>query len=129
MHAALESSFAQLTPDEASWRWGAKALEHVRSCPGCARGRCLLGLSRAEPALLDDCMAAVRLAAEVAEDEARLWALVPAAAGRDSVYTLWKGSELADMRRRRSRQSVVSRDVSLPAIGVASGQRSWRPAS
>ena len=86
VHAALESSFAQLAPDEASWKWGAKAFAHVRSCPGCVSGRCLLGLSRAEPALLDDCMAAVRLAAEVAEDEARVRALVPAAAGRDSVY-------------------------------------------
>ena len=43
---------------------------------------------------------------------------------------VWKGSELTDrLLCCWSRQSVVSRDVSLPAIGVASGQRSWCPAS
>ena len=43
---------------------------------------------------------------------------------------VWKGSELTDrLLCCWSRQSVVSRDVSLPTIGVASGQQSWRPAS
>ena len=42
---------------------------------------------------------------------------------------VWKGSELTDMQLCWSRQSVVSRDVSLPTMGVASGQRSWCPAS
>ena len=42
---------------------------------------------------------------------------------------VWKGSELTDRQRCWSRQSVVSRDVSLPTIGVASEQQSWCPAS
>ena len=43
---------------------------------------------------------------------------------------VWKGSELTDRQLCCwSRQSVVSRDVSLPTIGVASGQQSCCPAS
>ena len=44
-------------------------------------------------------------------------------------WALWKGSEWQDRQLRWSRQSVVSRDVSLPSIGVASGQQSCCPAS
>ena len=43
---------------------------------------------------------------------------------------VWKGSECSAQEMRSWRgPSVVSRDVSLPTIGVASGQRSWCPAS
>ena len=43
---------------------------------------------------------------------------------------VWKGSECSAQEMRSWRgSSVVSRDVSLPCVGVASGQRSCCPAS